>query len=549
MLGRNLFFDNQTTMHAATVFGSLFSNIYTKRDDELVAVPLQYAGVEKHKKARENDGEERSMVGRQLPMMSFNLSNMNYDSVKKVGNGKQLTICCENDEGQRATTMHSAPWILGFVLSIKTKTLTEGYQILEQIIPYFSPTLNVRIQSFPDHLGECKFDRSDITLVGIDPQNDYEGEFNTKRELQWTLDFTMTVNYYGFLHGYPGVAAGIGGEGINGVNVEVGAGYCGDNAEKTPIEHIFINQIIDNFNFDGNIGIPEDGSLFLPESGKEGHVSTYRVDAQNIFDADPTNDDEVVKQGTDYPRIPESRQLVSYGVLFPFQVLMTVNEVLPYIEEVGLSDPFEIPPISSSFNRIISPNLISKRKYMNDIKIIYGGTSRYDLVTLNQTLIDGGMNPFVYLPRETVSYDFQHASYQDITSNVLLSIVPSEDVVDLVARGQLSPAGVLTVENDILANIVAVGISDNITRFNIQTSEFDSISTVSTDVLSNAVTGASETDIDYSGHTYAEIDALETAATNIYAEMPRVSLKYRFTDDKGLIEYFDVQVVVTKEDP
>jgi len=548
MQGQQLFYNNSTTLHAVTVFGSLFSNIYTEKDDELTAVPIMYQGVEKHHVARTND-DERNMIDRQLPMMSFGISSMLYDSVKVTGDGDTMEIeCCCEDGSKKFTTMHPSPWILGFQLNVKAKTLTEGFMIIEQIIPYFKPTLNVRVKAFPDQIGECKFDRSDITLVGISFDNDFQGELATagKRELTWTLDFTMTIPYWGMLNGYPGYQVGTGGSGGVGIDIEVGADYCGDNAEKMPIEHIFLNYVINHFDTtDVPVGIPDTDELFMPENGKEGHVSTTRIDVVDE-DGDFIAED-IITQGTDYPRKPQGYdwgdgggvvgdEIIGEGRLHPFQRFIAPEDVWPSIQEVDLTKSIDITPVSTSFESIVSLDLENDVDYDDDVRIDYiGAETRYQLRKQYEELVEAGLNYYQYLPKQQVKYTFHHASYQDVNRQVSLVMVPSEDNPTLVGYGYLDNNQNLTIDSDILSKLAEVGLSDEYEQYNIVTSE----STVGTV-------------IPYNGHTPQQIENAITIINdnglNIYEELPRYPVTYKFTDSSGMVEFFDVQIVVTVED-
>ena len=285
MQGQRLYFYHQATKIATTVFGSLFSNIYVAKDNELVAVPINYGGVPKHLIDNTND-DERNMIDRQLPAMSYSISSFLYDSVKKLGNGKNgsIKVCCDDknvDAPSEFIVGNASPWVIGFQLKIKAKTLDEGFQIIEQIIPYFSPKLSVDIKDFNDLLGDCKYSRSDITLSGFDHTNDFEGEFEEKRELEWVMNFDMTVPYWGFISGYPGVAGGLG-TGITNPNITVGTDYCTgtDGLTNSYIEHVFVNYMTEDYVGQAGPGIPADPEIeeFLPEAGALGHVSTTRID-------------------------------------------------------------------------------------------------------------------------------------------------------------------------------------------------------------------------------------------------------------------------------
>ena len=67
-------------------------------------------------------------------------------------------------------------------------------QIVEQILPFFQPSFNFTID-LVDSIGEKK----DVPLVldSIDFQDDYEGSFQSRRALIYTLRFTAKTYMFG----------------------------------------------------------------------------------------------------------------------------------------------------------------------------------------------------------------------------------------------------------------------------------------------------------------------------------------------------------------
>jgi hypothetical protein len=75
-----------------------------------------------------------------------------------------------------------------------TKNAEDGTQILEQILPYFTPHFNVTIKEFP----ELEITRDiPIILNSLQQEDVYDGDFETRRSLIWSLSFTMKSNIYG----------------------------------------------------------------------------------------------------------------------------------------------------------------------------------------------------------------------------------------------------------------------------------------------------------------------------------------------------------------
>ena len=86
------------------------------------------------------------------------------------------------------------PYNIGFELSIFCKLNDDALQIVEQILPYFQPAFNLTID-LVDSIGE----KRDIPVVlnSVGMQDDYEGDFSTRRALIYTLQFTAKTYLFG----------------------------------------------------------------------------------------------------------------------------------------------------------------------------------------------------------------------------------------------------------------------------------------------------------------------------------------------------------------
>ena len=86
------------------------------------------------------------------------------------------------------------PYNLGFELNVMTKLNDDALQIIEQILPYFQPSFNVTVE-LVDSIGE----KRDIPIVleSMNFEDDYEGDFSTRRALVYTLQFTAKTYLFG----------------------------------------------------------------------------------------------------------------------------------------------------------------------------------------------------------------------------------------------------------------------------------------------------------------------------------------------------------------
>ena len=86
------------------------------------------------------------------------------------------------------------PYNMQFELSIMTKLNDDMLQIVEQILPYFQPAYNLTIE-----LVEQIKEKKDIPIVleNISTQDDYDGDFTSRRVLLYTLRFTAKTYLFG----------------------------------------------------------------------------------------------------------------------------------------------------------------------------------------------------------------------------------------------------------------------------------------------------------------------------------------------------------------
>ena len=182
-------------------FGTLFSDIYIDRREgdsvtgtviQRLQVPLAYAPKEKWVVRLEQDPSLENHVYTTLPRMSFEIIGYNYDPSRKVNRMNQIK--CGAGAGSISTMYTPVPYNLDLSLYILTKTQEDGLQILEQILPTFTPEYTLTINVVPDM--NVKIDVP-IVLNSVSVQDDYDGDFQTRRFVTHSLSFQMKVNLFG----------------------------------------------------------------------------------------------------------------------------------------------------------------------------------------------------------------------------------------------------------------------------------------------------------------------------------------------------------------
>ena len=178
-------------------FGTLFNQLYIRHDDAAgntyseLKVPLAYGPAQKFLARLEQQADLNKPVATTLPRMSFEMNTISYDPTRKAG----VTQTFKTSDGTNLKKVYMpVPYNIGFELSIWTKLNDDALQIVEQILPYFQPAFTLTVDLVKS-IGE----KRDIPLVldNVSFQDDYEGDFSTRRALIYTLNFTAKTYLFG----------------------------------------------------------------------------------------------------------------------------------------------------------------------------------------------------------------------------------------------------------------------------------------------------------------------------------------------------------------
>ena len=196
------YFYNETTRRYVALFGTLFNQIKIERTDNAGAtvqsmiVPLSYAPFQKVLSRLNEDPDllnsRRTAIS--LPRMSFEITSFQYDPARKIGSTQKLRKEAKAEvDSSKSFVYSSVPYNLDFSLYIMTKYSEDATKIMEQILPFFTPDWTVTAQMVPD------LDPIDIPIVlnGVTTEDLYEGDYETRQSILYTLNFTLRGWYFG----------------------------------------------------------------------------------------------------------------------------------------------------------------------------------------------------------------------------------------------------------------------------------------------------------------------------------------------------------------
>ena len=184
-------------------FGRLFSNIKIQRKDgdpvngtdaQLLNVPISYAPKEKWLVRVDEDPSLENHTLTSLPRMSFEIIAYTYDSLRKINRMQQIKNDCVGDGTTAGFIRTPVPYNIDMSLYIVTKTQEDALQILEQILPWFTPEYTMSINAV-DEMG-IQLDVP-VVLNSVIVSDEFEGDFQTRRFVIHTINFQIKLSLFG----------------------------------------------------------------------------------------------------------------------------------------------------------------------------------------------------------------------------------------------------------------------------------------------------------------------------------------------------------------
>jgi len=195
------YFYHQRIKKTVALFGSMFNNIYILRKNtagdgiSTIKVPLSYAPKRKYiERLLENPNlDTDSKVAIKLPRMSFEIISMSYDPTRQLSKINNYSRPSTN--AAKTKFYAPVPYIISFQLNIYAKTQDDALQVVEQVLPYFSPQYTLTVKPLAGF--DTIMEDVPVILQSVTFTDDYEGALEARRSIIYTLDFEMKINFYG----------------------------------------------------------------------------------------------------------------------------------------------------------------------------------------------------------------------------------------------------------------------------------------------------------------------------------------------------------------
>ncbi len=195
-------FYNSSVRKTVVAFGSLFNDIVIARSDssgaevERIRVPLSYGPKEKFltRLNNYNSLSDSAKAEITLPRIGFEITDVSYDPSRKRNTLSKSRQSTQTGAGSTLDyAFAEVPYNFNFAVSAFTRNMDDGLQIMEQILPYFTPEFTVSINF------TTLYDKLDVPIIlnNVSIVEDYEGDFDSRRNIQINFDFTAKSFCFG----------------------------------------------------------------------------------------------------------------------------------------------------------------------------------------------------------------------------------------------------------------------------------------------------------------------------------------------------------------
>lgn len=201
IFGSNPYY-HATIRNFIIAFGSLFSGMTitnksaTGKREQVIKVPIAYGP--KHKwldRLKEQPKPEKGGVGSTLPRLAFEITDYKYDAARKIGTQGNSVTGRIGTMG--AKVFNPVPYDVTIQLYSLAKDNDDSLKILEQILPYFAPHIDLSFVILPQFNLKKTVP---VVLETVSVTDTYDGLTDEFRAVTQTFTFTAKLDLFGPIH-------------------------------------------------------------------------------------------------------------------------------------------------------------------------------------------------------------------------------------------------------------------------------------------------------------------------------------------------------------
>lgn len=185
-----------TTRSYVVAFATILNGLSFKDGwGNLREVPVHYSPRQKWlEDIQQNTDLDQMNMDVTLPRIGFEFLSMTYDPTRTTNALNKIdNVTATDPVTQKTFILNRQAYNFNVKVYVAAVRFNDLLQILEQIIPFFTPSLTVTLN---DTNGLGFTTNIPINLNSIDYNIDYEGSFDNRRVISATLDFTLKGYQY-----------------------------------------------------------------------------------------------------------------------------------------------------------------------------------------------------------------------------------------------------------------------------------------------------------------------------------------------------------------
>lgn len=201
------YFYHGTVRKVVVGFASLFNNIHLVRGDangnekERIRVPIAYGPQQKFLRRLDRIGtdfdQQKVRLENYLPRLSFEITSIQYDSARKLNSVQQTLGYNPADRGSMKKRWERVPYNMNMTLSAMTKSMDDCLQIVEQVLPYFTPEYVFTIKAIDGMDMDVDIPIILSTVALTEGDDGSYGDYSQRKVNFATIQFVAKMYLYG----------------------------------------------------------------------------------------------------------------------------------------------------------------------------------------------------------------------------------------------------------------------------------------------------------------------------------------------------------------
>jgi len=195
---------HRTIRNVLIAFGTIFKDLelvkYAKDSrDEIsrITVPIEIGAKETYFQRLDSDPETLKGIQVKIPLMSYDMvGELIFDDLRQLSDHLNTQVSQDSILGVGTKMPIGAPYIMPIELMIYVRNQEDGFQLVEQILPYFTPDYTISMK-YASTAANCVIVNDVMfNLNTVSRKCEYEGPAGTVRYIYWTLEFEARFMIY-----------------------------------------------------------------------------------------------------------------------------------------------------------------------------------------------------------------------------------------------------------------------------------------------------------------------------------------------------------------